>query len=332
VNSVDTLREWTLLSETKKTHYVEKSKRPLPKKSSFTLEKQLGTGAVSSVYKARIGGELRVLKKTKRVQQRISTTFINDNFSNEIKILQSIDSCSVIKLVNHFSDPDYYYTVFENTSDYLTLDVFCRWKTLPENDFRIVNGQIHSDWVNSIASQIYEAVNGLHDIHRVIHTDIKPQNIIYSNVTRTIKLIDFGTAFCEADLGEKRRFPGGTTVYSPPETINLHSVLYNWTQWSNIDLWSTMATIIELYYKCCNVEILLKNEPDLLKRFKYGQAKAKAATALRRTDILKNCRSSSHIFEGKIVGEQRVDENGWIDSYIEKIIFEIIEKRAKVKK
>ena len=52
--------------------------------------------------------------------------------------------------------------------------------------------------VRTYAMQLFVALNHLKK-HKLVHADLKPDNILVSKDTKTIKLCDFGTAFPEAE-------------------------------------------------------------------------------------------------------------------------------------
>ena len=75
--------------------------------------------------------------------------------------------------------------------------------------------------------------------HKIIHADIKPDNILISKDTKTIKICDFGTAFPsnENTLVEYlvSRF------YRAPE------VIIGYPYGMEIDMWATGITLYELF-------------------------------------------------------------------------------------
>eukprot|EP01006_Ploeotia_vitrea_P035010 TRINITY_DN65830_c9_g2_i1.p1 TRINITY_DN65830_c9_g2~~TRINITY_DN65830_c9_g2_i1.p1 ORF type:complete len:667 (-),score=116.97 TRINITY_DN65830_c9_g2_i1:78-2078(-) len=77
---------------------------------------------------------------------------------------------------------------------------------------------------------------------QIAHCDIKPDNILLSYDTKTIKLADLGTAMRTTELGCVQTSALVSTYYRPPE------VILGSTQLSpKIDLWSLACTLFELY-------------------------------------------------------------------------------------
>jgi len=75
--------------------------------------------------------------------------------------------------------------------------------------------------------------------NKIIHADIKPDNILLSNDTKNVKLCDFGTAFfveknCNVEYLVSR-------YYRAPEVVLGYPYDYS------IDMWSLGCTLYEMY-------------------------------------------------------------------------------------
>ena len=103
--------------------------------------------------------------------------------------------------------------------------------------------------VKKITKQLLEAIRDIHS-KNIIHTDIKPENILLTRRLKRIKLdkdinirlSDFGTAHTTAD---KCEFGIGTLEYSPPET--LIGLPYG----KSADIWSIGCIVFELITGHC---------------------------------------------------------------------------------
>jgi hypothetical protein len=89
--------------------------------------------------------------------------------------------------------------------------------------------------VKLIARQLLEALSFLHGAG-LIHTDIKPRNLLWCSSTQEIRLIDFDNAGPHIRTGETI----ATWAYSPPEM--LIGTPMNWA----VDIWSLACTLFEL--------------------------------------------------------------------------------------
>lgn len=71
--------------------------------------------------------------------------------------------------------------------------------------------------VEAILLSLCRAIDDIHSCG-LLHRDIKPSNIIYSRITRTLKLIDLGCA--DSDAFYALRVAAGTERYTPPEVLS----------------------------------------------------------------------------------------------------------------
>jgi serine/threonine-protein kinase PRP4 len=92
--------------------------------------------------------------------------------------------------------------------------------------------------VRSYGMQLFIALNHLKK-NRIIHADIKPDNILMSKDTKVVKLCDFGTAFPveENTLVEYLV----SRYYRAPE------IVIGFTYDYAIDMWSMACTLYEIY-------------------------------------------------------------------------------------
>jgi fused-like protein len=100
-------------------------------------------------------------------------------------------------------------------------------RNLPENEVR------------KIAMQLVHALYYLHS-HRIIHRDMKPQNILIS-ANGIVKLCDFGFARSMSNNTIVLTSIKGTPLYMAPELVQ--ELPYNHT----VDLWSLGVIIYELF-------------------------------------------------------------------------------------
>lgn len=94
------------------------------------------------------------------------------------------------------------------------------------------------DAVRSYAMQLFVGLMHLRK-NKIIHADIKPDNILLSADTKTVKICDLGTAFPveESSLVEYM----ASRFYRAPE------IIIGYTYDMSIDVWSTACTLYELY-------------------------------------------------------------------------------------
>ena len=112
--------------------------------------------------------------------------------------------------------------------------------------------------IRSYAKQLLVALQHLAH-HRVVHADIKPDNILVSANFQSVKLCDFGSAFFETDPDNDPTPYLVSRFYRAPEIIM--GLEYD----RSMDLWSIAVSLAELYTG--NVLFAGRSNNDMLKRF-----------------------------------------------------------------
>jgi len=90
----------------------------------------------------------------------------------------------------------------------------------------------------SISYQMFKGIEFIHSLN-VIHSDLKPENVLIDETTVRTKLIDFGSIIDKKKLTYKN-FYISTRYYRPPEII--YNLMFN----EKIDIWSIGCIITEL--------------------------------------------------------------------------------------
>jgi len=76
-------------------------------------------------------------------------------------------------------------------------------------------------------------------LNKVVHADIKPDNVLVSADTKKIKLCDFGTAFPESEASLVEYLV--SRYYRAPE------IIIGYPYGCEIDIWSVACTLYELW-------------------------------------------------------------------------------------
>jgi len=183
--------------------------------SDYFIEKMIGSGGYSRVYRARWAkpfenspyGDVVAIKILNdwRIQERNS---IIKEFEREAKIAMKFDNKNIVK-VHDFKVYDLEDRVYAMFMEYVD------GKNLKEV---LASDEIFS--INEILRIFYEAGKGLEYIHGygIVHKDVKPENILISNDRKIVKITDFGLAklpkrWWQRDLSSH----GGTDQYVAPE-------------------------------------------------------------------------------------------------------------------
>lgn len=171
----------------------------------------IGEGSFGKVYKGRrkFSGQIVALKFiTKRGKSEKDLASLRQ----EIEILRGLHHENIILLLDSFETAHEICVVTEFAQGEL-FEILEDDKNLPEPEVR------------KIAQQLVQSLHYLHS-NRIIHRDMKPQNILIS-ANGTVKLCDFGFARAMSSNTVVLTSIKGTPLYMAPELVREHP--YNHT-------------------------------------------------------------------------------------------------------
>ncbi|KAG5414961.1 hypothetical protein IGI04_002528 [Brassica rapa subsp. trilocularis] len=189
---------------------------------------KIGEGTYGVVYKARdkVTNETIALKKIRLEQEDegVPSTAIR-----EISLLKEMQHSNIVKLQDVVHSEKRLYLVFE----YLDLDLKKHMDSSP--DF--------SKDLHMIKTYLYQILRGIaycHS-HRVLHRDLKPQNLLIDRATNSLKLADFGLARAFGIPVRTFTHEVVTLWYRAPEIL-LGSHHYS----TPVDIWSVGCIFAEM--------------------------------------------------------------------------------------
>ncbi|KAI3977356.1 hypothetical protein MKX01_000269 [Papaver californicum] len=189
---------------------------------------KIGEGTYGVVYKARdrVTNETIALKKIRLEQEDegVPSTAIR-----EISLLKEMQHDNIVRLQDVVHSEKRLYLVFE----YLDLDLKKHMDSCPElaKDPRLVKRFLF---------QILRGVSYCHS-HRVLHRDLKPQNLLIDRRTNSLKLADFGLARAFGIPVRTFTHEVVTLWYRAPEIL-LGSRHYS----TPVDIWSVGCIFSEM--------------------------------------------------------------------------------------
>lgn len=205
--------------------------------TEFTCPISIGSGMVSSVYKA--------------YQHRLNRTVAIKVLESDSKIDHEARILSGIKIpcVPHFYDIQHYKSK--------TL-LITEWIYGIPLHF-LLNQKMSDSLRRSVATRLIQSLVLLHE-NNVVHRDLKPENIICSP-NGTVYLVDFGFASESIGKSESIETIAGTPKYMPPELWSGGDIDYR-----KSDLYALGIILQELLDDNFSNDLLILTDPDPEKR------------------------------------------------------------------
>eukprot|EP01084_Bolivina_argentea_P160103 278825_1 len=131
------------------------------------------------------------------------------HMKNEINILKKLNHKYLINYKEYYEDKNAVYIVMEHCKGGELYDRIKQKKRYKEKE------------AAPIIKMILEGLFYLHKYHKIVHGDIKPENILFANKTENslIKIIDFGHSFSTKNGASKNKMHG-SYYYMAPEAFN----------------------------------------------------------------------------------------------------------------
>ncbi|KAI8463415.1 MAG: cell division control protein 2 [Monoraphidium minutum] len=189
---------------------------------------RVGEGTYGVVYKAldRVTGAVVALKKIRLEQEEegVPSTAIR-----EISLLKELNHPNVVRLHDVIHADRRLYLVFE----YLDLDLKKLMDGMPgfSADTRLIK------------LYLWQMLSGIHYCHarRVLHRDLKPQNLLIERASNNLKLADFGLARAFGIPVRAYTHEVVTLWYRSPEIL-LGAKTYS----TPVDIWSIGCIFVEM--------------------------------------------------------------------------------------
>ncbi|XP_008580676.1 PREDICTED: cyclin-dependent kinase 3 isoform X1 [Galeopterus variegatus] len=193
----------------------------------FQKIEKIGEGTYGVVYKAKNkeSGQLVALKK---IRLDLEVEGVPSTAIREISLLKELKHPNIVRLLDVVHNEKKIYLVFE----FLSQDLKKYMDSAPASELPL-------HLVKSYLFQLLQGVNFCHS-HRVIHRDLKPQNLLISEMG-AIKLADFGLARVFGVPLRTYTHEVVTLWYRAPEIL-LGSKFYS----TAVDVWSIGCIFAEM--------------------------------------------------------------------------------------
>jgi serine/threonine protein kinase len=199
--------------------------------------KVLGEGAFGRVYKAKYKDEFVAVKEIylHKFPEDRRGSIIEGEVNTFKFITENAKTKYFVKYIGHY---------FNKIDD---KDILVIVMEYVDNDIEDLKGD------KLIAEAYFQALQGLYSLHKIgtVHRDIKPDNLLYDEKTKTLKIADFGVS-CVRGLAKCNQIVG-TFLYMDPQ------ILYSKRQYAKnyaSDLYSLAATFYRIYF---NEDVCVEN-------------------------------------------------------------------------
>ena len=178
-------------------------------RSSFYDIKEIETKGYSCLYIATHLGKKNILKGLK--PEFKNERFYQDLFRKEFEISHSLDHPNIVKTIDFQNIPNIGDCIVMEYVEGTTLREFVKSRKVTKSQSRKVK-----DVYDKIFNELLDAMEYFHS-KQIIHRDLKPDNILITNNSNNVKIIDFGLS--DADDYIILKQAAGTRKYAAPEQM-----------------------------------------------------------------------------------------------------------------
>jgi serine/threonine protein kinase len=231
----------------------------------FVLEKNVGSGAFASVWRAHHKITEHVVAIKVIAKAGITTQVALTRLRREIAFLEKMEHPFVAE----------FFQVIENDADYFLVMEYAENGNLL--DYVNTNGRLAEDQARRYFAQLISVLEYLHLERKVAHRDLKCENVLLDRYNN-IRVIDFGLSNQFSDVNPKLSTACGSPAYAAPEMVKGNT----YTQAA--DIWS--AGILLFAIVAGHLPFDDDNIQRLLQKIVYTEVRYPAFMTPQLVDLL----------------------------------------------
>jgi len=195
---------------------------------NYTILKQLGEGAFSTVYLAVNNEDFNRYAIKKINYDLVKSGGMEEQVHREISIMYKMDHPGLIKLYEVMKSPKAIYLVLELGDGGALFDILA-------ND-----GPLSEDVARKYFQQLIDALSYMHSL-KATHRDLKPENLLLDS-ENNLKISDFGLSIMSHSTSSFLKTRCGTPNYVAPEVI-----FSDGYKGPSVDVWSAGCILYVMF-------------------------------------------------------------------------------------